>query len=139
MRRGWEVLKRASTANGLALAEAAESTASDAVVVGTERDGFTETLATMFFVQAFNHSTEHRTQILSMLTALGAGPEGLDGEISGWAWGEENGALKVRRSVNGPVTHRARGYERAVWVTAHRSSGGLGSYAVAMDRSGRRD
>ena len=93
---GFEVLKRVAAATSSGLAEWAERLPAGAAVAGRASDGFTETLASVFFVQAFNHSTEHRTQILSVLTALGAGPEGLDDEISGWAWGEESGALKPR-------------------------------------------
>ena len=83
----------------MGLAEAAERLPAETVVAGRETDTYSEILATVFFVQAFNHGTEHRTQILSilsMLTVLGAGPEDLDGEISGWAWGEKSGALKPR-------------------------------------------
>jgi uncharacterized damage-inducible protein DinB len=93
---GFDVLKRAARANGAALAEASESLPAETVVAGNETDTYVEMSATVLFVQAFNHSTEHRTQILTMLTALGAGPEDLDGEISGWAWGEESGALTPR-------------------------------------------
>lgn len=90
---GFEVMKRVATATSTGLAEWAERLPADSVVTGTSTDGFVETSATVFFVQAFNHSTEHRTQILSMLTVLGPGPEDLGGEISGWAWGEASGAL----------------------------------------------
>ena len=40
-------------------------------------------------VQAINHATEHREQIKSMLTSLGATPPDLDG----WAYGEFTNAL----------------------------------------------
>lgn len=41
-------------------------------------------------VQVINHATEHREQICSMLTALGATPP----ELDGWAYGEATHALE---------------------------------------------
>jgi uncharacterized damage-inducible protein DinB len=90
---GFDVLKRAARANGSALAEASEGLSADSMVTGNETDTYVEMSATVLFVQAFNHSTEHRTQILSMLSALGAGPADFDSEIDGWSWGEASGEL----------------------------------------------
>jgi uncharacterized damage-inducible protein DinB len=90
---GFEVLKRAARDTGAALAATAESLASDAVVRGSAEDGYSEAQAKVLFVQAIHHSAEHRTQIVAMLSALGALPPEFDEEISGWAWGEETGAL----------------------------------------------
>ena len=41
--------------------------------------------------QAITHATEHRTQVAACITALGLEPP----DMSGWAWMEERGALKV--------------------------------------------
>jgi uncharacterized damage-inducible protein DinB len=43
----------------------------------------------VILVQIINHATEHREQIKSMLTALGATPP----EIDGWSYGDFAGAL----------------------------------------------
>jgi uncharacterized damage-inducible protein DinB len=40
-------------------------------------------------IQVINHATEHREQIKSMLSALGAGPP----DIDGWVFGEATNAL----------------------------------------------
>lgn len=90
---GWEVLKRVARANGVGLAEASEGLPAETVVAGNTTDTYSEISATVFFVQAFNHSTEHRTQILSMLSTLGVGPADFDSEIDGWSWGEASGEL----------------------------------------------
>ena len=90
---GFDVLKRAARANGTALAEASEDLPADSVVTGNETDTYVEMTATVLFVQAFNHSTEHRTQILSVLSDLGAGPADFDSEIDGWSWGHASGEM----------------------------------------------
>lgn len=66
------------------------------IVEGTGSDEFASADATVFLVQAVNHSTEHRTQIMTMLTALGAGPADLDAQIDGWSWGDAIGALRPK-------------------------------------------
>ncbi len=43
--------------------------------------------AEVVLVQAINHSTEHRSQICTILTALGVTPP----ELDGWTWGEADG------------------------------------------------
>ncbi|MBT5773373.1 MAG: damage-inducible protein DinB [Dehalococcoidia bacterium] len=93
---GFDVLKRATRANGTALAAASESLPADSMVTGNETDTYVEMSATVLFVQAFNHSTEHRTQILSMLSALGVGPADFDSEIDGWSWGEASGEMTAK-------------------------------------------
>ncbi|MEX1021780.1 MAG: DinB family protein [Dehalococcoidia bacterium] len=44
---------------------------------------------TVILAQALQHSTEHRSQVCTILTTLGIEPPGL----SGWDWGEATGAL----------------------------------------------
>lgn len=45
----------------------------------------------LLMVQALNHATEHRTQIKSMLAAMGVTPP----ELDGWTFGDASGALTV--------------------------------------------
>lgn len=95
---GFESLKRAARSTGQALAGAAATLPPDATVQGGPTDGFTECDATVFLIQALNHSAEHRTQIMTMLTHLRAGPPDLDAQIDGWSWGAASGALRDTRS-----------------------------------------
>lgn len=46
----------------------------------------------LLFVQAINHATEHRTQVKSMLTAIGVTPP----ELDGWTFGNAKGGLIVK-------------------------------------------
>lgn len=92
---GFDLLLQVARDNGAALTAAATAPA-DVVVPGTEGDEFLDADATVFLVQAVNHSTEHRTQIMTTLTALGAGPPDLDAQIDGWSWGEASGALRPK-------------------------------------------
>lgn len=43
----------------------------------------------MVLVQAINHATEHRAQIMTTLTQAGVEPPSLDG----WTYGEEGGQI----------------------------------------------
>ncbi len=90
---GFEALKRVARENGELLAGAAAESSADLTVPGGSGDEFTETTQTVFLVQALTHSAEHRTQILTMLTSLGAGPTDLDAQIDGWSWGAASGEL----------------------------------------------
>ena len=92
----FEALTRAAHENGARLASAAAECTPELVIPGTETDSFTDADATVFLVQAINHSSEHRTQIMTMLTALGAGPADLDSQIDGWSWAEATGALRPK-------------------------------------------
>lgn len=93
---GFEVMTRVVRENGERFAAAAPG-AADLVVAGTDNDTFEDIDATVFLVQAINHSTEHRTQVMTMLTQLGAGPPDLDAQLDGWSWGEASGALRPKQ------------------------------------------
>jgi uncharacterized damage-inducible protein DinB len=55
------------------------------------RDGFDRSMpAGMLFVQTINHSTEHRSQVMTILTQLGIEPP----ELDGWAFAEATGAFQ---------------------------------------------
>jgi len=46
--------------------------------------------AAVILVQAFNHATEHRSQICTILTTLGIEPP----DMSGWEWGLADGRMR---------------------------------------------
>ena len=46
--------------------------------------------AEVILVQAINHGAEHRSQICTILTALGVTPP----ELDGWTWGEADGRIE---------------------------------------------
>ncbi|HEX5631147.1 MAG TPA: DinB family protein [Acidimicrobiia bacterium] len=50
--------------------------------VGSDDEPY-EVEASVILTQVLNHSTEHRSQVFSMLTGLGIEPP----ELSGWEWG----------------------------------------------------
>jgi uncharacterized damage-inducible protein DinB len=93
---GFETLRRAAAGNGRALAAMAEQATPELVLPGSAELGFERATATVLLVQVLNHSTEHRTQIVSTLSLLGAGPDGLDEAIDGWTWGISQGTLTPR-------------------------------------------
>jgi len=65
-----------------ALVAASQDPANRTLQVGSDTDRF-DVEAEVILVQAFNHSTEHRSQISTILTTLGIEPP----ELSGWEWG----------------------------------------------------
>ncbi len=91
---GFDLLRRAARANGEALAAAAAAHTPNDAVPGRGSDTFSEADASVFLVQAMNHSAEHRTQILSILTTLGHGPPAFSEQIDGWSWGHHSGAMR---------------------------------------------
>ncbi len=104
-RPSFDVLKRVTRASGELLAALAASGNPGWTVEGdTDYSGVHfEGEAFVLLVQVLNHSAEHRTQIISMLSALGAGPAELDAQLDGWSWGEATGALRTtnRRDLGG--------------------------------------
>lgn len=98
----FEVLKRVAQENGEQLAAAATAASPESMVPGGPGDEFTECAETVFLIQALNHGAEHRTQIMTMLTHLDAGPPDLDAQIDGWSWGAASGALRDSRTSAEP-------------------------------------
>lgn len=92
---GFEVMRRAARENGARFARSANESP-ELVILGNDTDTFEDIDATVFLVQANNHSSEHRTQVVTALTRLGAGPADLDAMIDGWSWGEASGALRPK-------------------------------------------
>jgi uncharacterized damage-inducible protein DinB len=93
---GFDALRRAALANGEAFAEATTAVSPDEMVPGRPGDSFTQAAASVFQIQALNHSAEHRTQIFSILSSLGAGPPALSEQLDGWSWGGASGTLHPR-------------------------------------------
>jgi uncharacterized damage-inducible protein DinB len=77
--------------SGEAFIAYAESVAGDPVLQVTWRGESYQSPASLFLVQAVNHATEHRSQIMTALTQAGVTPP----ELDGWAWDEQ------RRTVSG--------------------------------------
>ena len=70
---------------------AAGDTAPDRIIrVGPEGGEQYDVEAAVILIQAFHHSTEHRSQILTILTMLGVEPP----EPSGWDWGLATGRMR---------------------------------------------
>jgi uncharacterized damage-inducible protein DinB len=68
----------------------AESVVGDPILQATWRGQTYETPASLFLVQAINHATEHRSQVMTALTQAGITPPDLDG----WSWDEERRNLR---------------------------------------------
>jgi uncharacterized damage-inducible protein DinB len=86
---GFDVLVKMITANAEALAAASGDAGDRTVGVGSEDDPY-NVEASVVLVQAFNHSTEHRSQISTILTTPGIEPP----EMSGWDRGLAVGRMR---------------------------------------------
>ena len=73
--------------SGAGLMAFAESVTGDPTLTVVWRGETHQTPASLFLVQAINHATEHRSQIMTALTQAGVSPP----ELDGWAWDEERG------------------------------------------------
>jgi len=70
--------------------EAAARAIDPGQVVRWTREGFNRSMpAGLLFVQTINHSTEHRSQIMTILTQIGITPL----ELDGWGYAMETGAF----------------------------------------------
>lgn len=85
---GFDALTEMATTNGRAFVEAAPRAGHHLVVVGGDRGRY-EAQTAVIAVQAFHHSTEHRSQIATVLTTLGMEPP----EMSSWEWGITTGRM----------------------------------------------
>ena len=93
---GFAALKQATQRSGELLAAMARTASPDWQVSGVTDGRVFESEAVVFLVQALGHSAGHRTQVISMCSALGVGPADLDERLDGWAWGEASGALRTK-------------------------------------------
>ena len=62
---------------------ASQSVSDRNIDVGSDDDEKYEVESGVILIQAFHHSTEHRSQICTVLTSLGIEPP----ELSSWDWG----------------------------------------------------
>jgi uncharacterized damage-inducible protein DinB len=97
---GFEELEEVvrSSANGLI--ERARAVGGSTIVVQEAPNVRVEIEANVILIQAINHSTEHRSQICTILTVLGALPSTNDeGQtiVDAWAWSD---AMGLARSVD---------------------------------------
>jgi len=89
---GFDELRGVCDASGQTLIDVAEQAKPDDVLRGKRRNGTGyEITGTVLLIQAINHSTEHRSQINTMLTHLGLEPLDLDG----WAYGDAHGQIST--------------------------------------------
>ena len=87
----FEVLRAAVRRAGAELLAGALAARSDTRVVQQRAKVTEEYKLADLMAQAITHAAEHRTQVAACITALGLEPP----DMSGWAWMEERGALKV--------------------------------------------
>ena len=85
---GFEELRERSRHSGEALVAIAEKFQPTRVLRGTYRDEPYSIRAIVLIIQAINHATEHRANIITSLAAQGIEPP----EIDGWAYGDEMGS-----------------------------------------------
>lgn len=78
---GFDALAEMASAAANSLVAAAQEASDRIHRVGSENKWDVE--AAVVLVQAFHHSTEHRSQICTVLTTLGLEPP----DLSSWAWG----------------------------------------------------
>jgi uncharacterized damage-inducible protein DinB len=88
--RGFPTLKEAARWAGNELLQVAISARADSIVhVDRPDEPVYEYPLSSFMVQVLNHSTEHRTQIATIITQLGLEPP----SMSGWKYMREHGEL----------------------------------------------
>lgn len=68
---------------------AASADATRVIRIGTDAEPY-DVEASVILTQVLNHSTEHRSQVFSILTGLGIEPP----ELSGWEWGLAAGKMR---------------------------------------------
>ncbi|HEU5100319.1 MAG TPA: DinB family protein [Roseiflexaceae bacterium] len=88
---GFDVLRDAARWVGVELLQLALSAREDTVVQEQEPGQLVQYRLASLIAQALTHSTEHRTQIATIITQLGMEPP----DMSGWQYMDEIGEIKV--------------------------------------------
>lgn len=86
---GFAELRARAERSGDALITIATQDPHDKILRGTRGGEAYEMRAVVPLVQAINHATEHRSQVMTILTQQGVEPP----DLSGWAFGEGMGYL----------------------------------------------
>lgn len=85
---GFDRLAELAQATGAAFVGVAGSVTDEPIRVGSKHEYDVEPV--VILTQMFNHGTEHRSQVATILTTLGIEPP----EMSGWEWGLAAGKMK---------------------------------------------
>ena len=92
---GFEVLRAAVQWANEELLKLALAARNDTMVVETSPEETVKYKLADLLVQAPSHAMEHRTQVASIITALGLEPP----DTSTWAWIEARGAMEITHPV----------------------------------------
>ncbi|HSM02794.1 MAG TPA: DinB family protein [Acidimicrobiia bacterium] len=85
---GFDRLAELAKATGTAFVRASGAVTDDPIRVGSKQEYDVEPV--VILTQMFNHGTEHRSQVATILTSLGVEPP----ELSGWEWGLASGRMR---------------------------------------------
>ncbi|MBI2863343.1 MAG: DinB family protein [Chloroflexi bacterium] len=88
---GFEELRQRARLTGEGLLKLAPETAPNRPLKLRRREKTTEIPAYIQVIQAINHSTEHRTHVMTILSQLGIDPPSLDG----WTYGQALGVVEM--------------------------------------------
>lgn len=94
---GLDALEAVVRSSAAGLIERAHTVGGSTIVVEEAPGERFEIAANVLLVQAINHSTEHRSQICTILTVLGALPQTADeGQaiVDAWAWSDAKGLAR---------------------------------------------
>jgi uncharacterized damage-inducible protein DinB len=86
---GLDALAARARQSAAALTRLAQEATDDPITVGPPDDPW-EVEPAVILTQMFHHSTEHRTQINTILTTLGLEAQ----ELSAWEWGAADGRMR---------------------------------------------
>lgn len=86
---GFDGLAAVAIASADALIASCADASTEPISVGSDDGDRYTVAAAVILTQAFHHSTEHRSQVNTVLTTLGLEPV----DVSSWKWGFESGRM----------------------------------------------